>query len=363
MAKEIRVKIEGLNLSRIIDYLVSQGVILNRLIQKSKCVFFSINENCIEKLNKICEFECKKYIVISKNKIINILAKCKYYFGLIVAFLLIFCYLFSYQTIIFRVNVLNESNINYDLNQVYDLLENNKISVGSNKLKFKNYEIKKLILNSLEGISNCSVYYNGNILNVKIYPEKEQYVIDNGGLYSKYDAVITDFDIYSGDSNFKVGSVVKVGDLLVKFNDSAHANVKGKVYFSETMLFNERQQKMIFTGKNEKVKNVYLCNKLLIKQVKDIDYSNYLVKKCDFYINKDYLIPIKIEEIIYEEYEIQEEILKFENVENELKKNLHNEVIKKIPRSAEIKNITYSVVRDGELVRLDCFVEAIVDLI
>ena len=75
------------------------------------------------------------------------------------------------------------------------------------------------------------------------------------------------------------------------------------------------------------------------------------------------MIPIKIEEIIYEQYEIQEEILKFENVENELKKNLYNEVIKKIPSSAEIKNISYSVVRDGGLVRLDCFVEAIVDLI
>lgn len=363
MNDEIRVRIDGLNLSRIVEGLISQGVLLNNLKIKSKYILFSIKQNHVKNLNIVCRKEHKNYIVISRHGICNFLSKAKYFFGVLFAFVLVSCYLISFQSTIFKVNITNETNLEYDLDKVDLVLKSNNIGVGLNKFFIKSNKIEEIVFKNLGDISKCLVTYNGLILNIKIYPEKEKHQINEDGLYSKFDGVISDIELFSGKSDLKVGDTVKSGDLLVKSDGGARANIKGKVCFSEMKLFNERQEKVEFTGKVDKIKNIYFCNKNILKQQNDISFSKYLTKKCEFYICDNYFLPIKIEEILFFEYEIKEVILDFKEFEEQIKSELYNGVMNKIPDDVEIINKSYSVVREGDYVRVDCFVEAIVDLV
>ena len=55
MGEDVCVKISGLNLSRLIDRLVAQGVLIKNLESKSKYIKFEISSDNLTALNKICK--------------------------------------------------------------------------------------------------------------------------------------------------------------------------------------------------------------------------------------------------------------------------------------------------------------------
>lgn len=363
MKDEIRVRIDGLNLFRITDYLISCGVFLNDVIINNRYVLFTIKTKDRCHLDKICKFEHKKYHIVSSYGIKNIFMQLPKYFGVFLAFVLISCYMLSFQFVIFKINVSNDSNLNYDLNKVNNLLTSLGVEVGMNKNEYSAGEIENFLINNLNDISGASVSFDGLSLNIKVYPTTEKYEINEEGLFSKYDAVVTEINVYSGKSDIRVGQIVKQNDLLVKSSGGANASVKGKVYFTTSRLYNERQEKMIFSGNYQTSKNLFLFNKNLVKRQKRIDFTNYLTKKCVFYLCDNYLFPVKVETIYYFEYDMVEEIVKFETVEEQIKQELYDEAVSKIPNGSEICACTYSVVNEGELTRVDCYIETIVDLV
>ena len=182
-------------------------------------------------------------------------------------------------------------------------------------------------------------------------------------LFSKFDAVITDINVYSGNGKFNVGDIIKKGDMLVESSKSAEADIYGNVYFTSSILYNKNRQKIRFTGNYQVNKKYYLFNKILFKNENNIVFANYLTKKCDFYIMENYLFPLRCESEYCFEYEVINDIVEFETVEKDVKEKLYDEVVLNVPNNAKILNVYYSVVKEGDFTRVDCFVEANVNLI
>lgn len=363
MKNEVKIKIEGFNLNRIIDYLISKNILLTNLKINKKLMTFFIKKCDLIWLDKICKFEHKRYLILHEFGVVNFLKSLHNYLGCFLAIIVTVIYIYSFGSRIFKINILNSSQINFDLNLVADYLKRKDIDVGVNKYNISNKKLENEIVNNIDGVSGCFVGFNGGVLNVEIYPKNPKEEVNKIGLYSKFDAVISEIDVYSGSSNYSVGDVVKLGDLIVSSNENVDAKVKGKVYFSSTKIYNQRKQNKVFSGKYTLLRNVNLFNINLIKSRNTCNYSKYLEKNCVFYLFDKYLIPIKINETYCFEYDILEEFVEFEKVETEIKKQLYDEVILKIPEKAEIENCTYSIVKEGDLVRIDCYVEAIVDLV
>lgn len=363
MADKLKIKIYGFNLKQIIAYLIERGVFVFDLKIKSKYVLFNIYSKDKNILDKYCKIHNRKYEVIDDFSLKKKLKKLKLSFGCLFACLLTICYVVSFNYIIFDVNIYNDSNVDYDLSKVKGVLNENKIINGSIFVKQNRLEIENLILTKLDDIVGCSVDIVGGKLSVGIIPEIKKKENKNKQLFSKYDAVITEINIYSGESEYVVGSVVKADDLIVSSATQVEANVRGNVYFSSSLIYNKYKQNIKYTGRFLVNKKLFIFNKLLFKRQNNIYFSKYLTKKCDFYIMENYLFPIKCESEYCFEYEVFEEIVEFEKVENELKNKLYDEVCSKIPSDGKILNTYYSVVKEGDLTRLDCFVEANLSLI
>ena len=363
MCEKIKIKIYGFNQKHIVDYLIEKGVLVLDLKTKTKYIVFFIYLKDKVVLDKYCKIYNKKYEIVKVFSFKEKLKNVKFNLGMLFAFFLALCYVFSFNFIIFDVTVYNNTNINYDLNKINDVLKKHGIESGVLRKKINSSDIEFIVLNELNDIVGCGVEFIGGKININIVPEIIKKQTFQKQLISKYDAVITDIEVVSGKSDFKIGDIVKVGDLIVNSENIAEAKIKGNVYFSASLLYNRCIQKMKYTGNFFVDKTFYLFNKKLFKKQNYKHFSNYLTKKCDFYIMENYLFPIKCESVYYFECDVINEIVEFETVENDLKQKLYDEVCLKIPKDANILNTYYSIVKEGDFTRLDCFIEVNVGLI
>ena len=74
-------------------------------------------------------------------------------------------------------------------------------------------------------------------------------------------------------------------------------------------------------------------------------------------------LPIKCNKITFVEIEIKNKIVPFDEVEEKIKKQAFEEAKKKVFNSENIKNVTYSVVTENGITRVDCFIETIMELV
>lgn len=363
MKDVVRIKISGLNLTRLINKLIECGVLIDNLIIKSKHIVFEIDSCNIVKLKKICKQEHKTFIIIYRNGLKNLLFRLPYLFGSILALVIIMCYLISFNLFVSDIDIVNNSDISYDISKVDSLLASNGVKIGSSKIVVEKKYIEELLLTNLEDISACTVEYNGTKLKISIFPSILKNELIESDIYSKYDAVVVEADAYAGVMSVKVGDVVKSGDLLIKFNKGASGSVKGKVYFTSTKIYNENQEIIEYTGNYQTFREFSVFEKKLVKQQNICTFSKYMVKKCDFYPFDGYVIPLSCKLIYCYEYELKDKKIPFEDVESEIKLELYQKTLDKVPIGGVVNDYSYSIVKDGMYTRVDCFIEAIVSLI
>lgn len=359
----VQVKISGLNLIRIIDKLISKNVPIYNLTRKPKYIKFTISENRLDILNKICKNEHKFYKILQKNGFKQLIYKLPYMLGSFLIFILSYIYFFSTSLFINNVNISYNSNLTYNLENVKRLLSSNGINSGMKKNKYSISDIQNLIMLNIDDIEGCKVEYSGNNLDICVFPSVNKYENNTEDLYSNFDAVIESAEAYSGVLKVKKGDIVKKGDLLIENDLGASGKIKGKVYFTATKIYNEKQQNIIYTGNEYHVREYEVFDKIIIKSNKKCNFKQYLVEKHSFYINKNLFIPIKCNKIIYKEVKIEDIYIPFDSVEEETKKSVFEIAKSKVNDETSITNVTYSVVRDGSYVRIDCFIEAVIDLI
>ncbi len=360
---EIYVKIEGLNLARIAEKLISKGVMISNLKIKKTYILFSINQRYRAKLDKICKQEHKKYYIVKNTAIKRFFAKIPYLIGTFIPFCILFAVFYVFSNTIFEINLMVETSENFDLSNVKQILLNNNLMVGQSKKDFSPKEIEKIILENTKDVAGCEVFYDGQKLNITIFPMTEKIEISKDDLLSKYNAVVTKIEAFVGEENVKVGDVVKVGEILIKNNNGVQGEVKGKVYFSSTFIYNEEQEVFVETGNviSQKVYNI--ASFFDINSTSPVAFKNYKTEIIEQRVVKNLFLPIIEKKYIYKEVEIKEKLVLFEEVEEKIKNDLKEEVLKKLPVGATYENITYSIVKENNYVRVDCFVETEIDLI
>lgn len=362
MKNEVRVKISGLNLSRLIEKLISRNVFIDNLVSKKNYIKFTINQKDLSILNDVCKKEHKFYTIIYRNNFKQVLSKLPYMLGGFVALIIIYAYMFAFNLFVFEVNVKCESNLQINIEKVNEVLEENGIKAGMFKSKFSSKEIEKLILLELDDVAGCSVKKQGGKLNIYIYPAVIKEESDEKDRVSNYNGIITHIDVFAGEANVKVGDIVKKGDILILNKNGASGVVKGNVYFVSTIIYNENRQFIEKTGKIFIARDYSIFNKNIIKDTNLCTFSTYLTKKCSFYISNNYILPIICNETIYYETLIRNEVIPFEEVQKEILDKAYNDALSKVPSGAKENNVSYSIVKDGPYTRVDCFIECEVSL-
>lgn len=363
MSDLVCVKISGLNLLRIVDGLVKKNVFVSDVVTKQKYIKFVISEKDLPVLDKICKKERKFYTIIYKNGFKMLLSKMPYMLGTFLALVLTTIFIYSYSLFVFSVKLEYSSNLPYDLKKVNQVLLANGIVSGMKKKKFKTSDISNLIMLSVDDVEGCNVRFNGNVLKITIYPAIKKHEISSENIYSKFDGVVESAESFSGKLKVKAGDIVKKGDILIENDNGASGKVFGKVYFTATKIYNEKQQKISYTGKTFSIKDFLVMGKWEINSKAVCPFKKYEVINKSYYVSKNLFLPILCRERLYKEIEIGEIIVPFSDVEEKIKNEVFEQAKLKISDESAITNVTYSTVFEGGYTRVDCFVETLISLI
>ena len=131
-------------------------------------------------------------------------------------------------------------------------------------------------------------------MDIQIFLGEKKENVSVSNIYSKFNAVITDINIYAGNTNLKVGDLVKEGDLLIENNNGASGKILGKVYYTDCLIYNENQVIENKTGRFIETSDVLLFNKKLHKRIKNIEFMNYIEENCVFCVSKNNFLPISL---------------------------------------------------------------------
>lgn len=365
MSGSIKIRIEGLNSSKIVNQIIDHGIFLKNIKEKSKYIIFEIDQRDENEFKNVCKRFHKRFDVLSKNSFVEVIKRTKYYFGFVLAIILVSAFVFSFNLYVFDVSVKVSSNVKFDSKKIELLLKEQGVVAGVKKKDIDKLKLQKLILSSDESISACSVKEIGGKLEIEIIPAVLKEEVKKDNIYSKFNAVLTKVDVFAGKTSLKVGDLVKQGDLLIENDNGANGKIFGKVYFSDYLIYNENQQIKEFTGKIFEDKYFEMFDKRLNKCKQINKISNFIEEKCVFYVSKYNFLPLKYVKVYYKEFVYKDIVIKFLEKEKELKEKVYNDVLNKIDERFidKITNVTYSIISENNLTRLDCFVECEIDLV
>lgn len=359
----IEIKIYGLNLARLINKLLSCGVIIQNLVTKKKLIKFKIFQSDLEKLDKVCKSERKSYKIVSKTGPFEYIKRVPYLIGTLVALVICFSYIFSFSSFVFVVDAVCSNNENYDMSEVNSVLRKNEIVVGMRRKDVDISEIQTTLLLMIDDIEACTVELCGGKLKVSVFASTEKYEISTENVVSLYNAVIVSAECYVGTLKVKAGDVVQVGDVLIENNgDGAMGKILAKVYFTSTKIYNSNQQEIVQTGNYQVSRTYTIFGKNLSNDNFECKFTHYLEKNCVFYLMRNFFLPIVCTEKIYYETEIVEKTIPFDDVKEEIYADLYDEARSLLPESATESGTTYSVVTEGTYTRVDCFIETILNI-
>ncbi len=323
------IKVEGLNFDRLLREFNRLNITLFNVNKPSyKVMEFSITTLDYLKLKKIGILKNYKMQIISKRGIPKLKYGILKHLALTITGVVCFVIFLIFSNFTFKINVLGLETIKEQ--EIIELLKT--YNVKTNQINHKsNEEIEKFLKQNNEKISLVSVIKKGTnlIINIK---EKVDVITDTTPITAPYNMQITKLNVKQGTTKFKVGDIVKKGEIIVSsstilsngqtVNLTPIAEVEGETWINGTAEFETNKTELVRTGKKQKFSYFdFLGNKLFYK-IPAVKFEKFEEVVYNDYIFKNWFLPIKFVKTTY--YELKEKTTSYnfeENKEKLLKKS------------------------------------------
>lgn len=338
----VRVKLVGLNILKLYKKLRDNKIGLSNIFrEKYNTVFFDVN---IFKLKKLKSVLTNLNYELSVDKYYGF---CKWFFFLKMRLGIIFgCAIFLFVVLfsncfVWNIKIYGIDRIKRD--EVLSVLNSCGVKNGVFSSSFNLNELEDALLNNLQNISLVSVMKKGStiIVNVKEKLYVEQLDNNNSNIIANYSGVITKLNVVQGTTSFKVGDIVKIGEIIVggfyydvshnKVSCKANAEVTVKTWFSQSELYYKKIKINQKTGNFVRSSELKLFNQILHINNTSHNYKRYDTIVTEKYLFKNNILPIKlITTTIYETNEVVVE-QDFEKDKSTLLKEVKQKAKNKIP--------------------------------
>lgn len=366
------IEIEGMFIQRFINLCKSKSVaIIDSKIIKSTILrlkvliqdFESIEEICI-KTNSIYEIKKEKGLPI-------LIKKYKKRKGFAIAIIAIAIFIYINSLYIWNIDVnLNGDFKSLKVEDVENLLEENKIKIGSLKSKVNLKSLQNKISLNFDEISWVDIDVKGTNLildiekGVEKVEEKEENVYENlKEIISDKSGIIKKITVYSGTKMKNAGDQVAVGDILVKGEIEGKYSGKRDVfaradivienqikYEKEYTLEIEEKEK---TGNVQKNVEFYINNFKINLHKSLLNFENYdtIRESRKLKLFSNYYLPIEIVFQRFEEWRLVKKIYTKEELESKILTEIQEEFEHQYDVSSfdDIKIDKESILENGKL--------------
>lgn len=210
-----KIRVEGKNIKRFFKSCVNRNIILEDLILSEGLIYASVINSDLTEINKLVTKTNVEIRVLSTKgfpEVIKTLLKHPIKVSLSLLIVLIYMYL---NTCILKIVIDGNCGISEEI--ILSELKNSGIHFFSSIKKIDCGEIEHMILKNHEDIKWCSVFTNGNVLNILI---DEEDIIENKptsyqNCISNVYGTVKEIYIRSGYSKLRPGDTVMPGDILI----------------------------------------------------------------------------------------------------------------------------------------------------
>lgn len=366
-------KIKGVNLEKCFNNLIKNKIKLKNIIKnQDNTAEFYINY----KNDKVLKQNLNKFnITILEEKDFGV----QYFFrnlffrvGLISACIISLIFLFISQMFIFKIEIYGNDKLSKT--EIISELEKLGVNSFTPKSSLNLSMLESELLENMPEISLVSIITKGNSLIVnlqeKVINDEYQNVGNFEALKATASGRIKSINLKQGTLKVKVGDIVKEGDILVepyiidssgeKRSVKAEAEILAEIWFEARVTHYDSSMKTIKTGNKIVKDNIFFLNLPIYVDKKEVTFTEYEVSKNIINLS-NFLIPIKIERITYEEITTIKEEIPFEDVKDELileAKNLalekakNNSVVDEyhtVTSNAGVTSISYVIVAEGDI--------------
>lgn len=361
-------RLSGLNLDRLIDRLRQKKYKLKNITKHAKCI---VNIEILSKkyndLIKICNFyniKCEKIGEYGlKYNSLRLIWRMGVFVGVFLSlFFVIFC-----SSFIWNVNVTIDGAQTSSLNVecIKEYLSLKGIKIGCKLQNVDEAFIKRDLLSSYEDIQNLTVKKNGVNLDVKFTIKEESQKNQKTAICADKDGILEKLDVFAGISLYKIGSVVKKGDVIVQpdITGICAADVYIKTWVQESEVGFLTKQTLRRTGKKQVKNNMFFGNQVVTTNNNESKFESFEIEEKDIYISHNCFLPIKIKNKTYYELETIEETLSLEELIEDLKESLSEKIKSNLPSGIELDNLRYSVYEEAGSVRVVASSEIVYKLV
>lgn len=332
-----KIKVKGLNQEKYINRIIKDIKIYDYdRISKDEFIF-GVEYSDLKKTKKILIENNFEIIEIKKLGFYKLFLNFFSSIGLIVGFLLSLILIFFQNIYIKNYQIVGNKDLS--TKEIIYFIKDNFVS-NKNKINVKDVEIS--LVNEFENISYVSVIIKGQtlVVNIKEKLLPSEIYGDFSPLFALFDGKITKVELVSGTLNIKVGDIVKKGDILVfpYILDSQGRNKEveacAKVY-AETwnmgvVEYFDKYYETTRTGKKIENSEVTLCGLEIYKNKKENKFKLFEEESYSQDLNKNIILPFKLNKHII--YELESVLIEkpFESVKEEVIDKARLNALKKL---------------------------------
>ena len=370
----IRINVEGFYIEKFINICRQNGIFLWGIKrEKASIMHTNISIKDFKKIKRITkQINCRVHIERKKGLpfFLDRYKKRKIFVIGLIAILLI---IFGTSNFVWNIEVVGNEKINKD--ELIQELKEQGLEIGTPKREINKNEIINTIRLKRNDVSWVGINIKGTNVTVKIVETEEKPEIINQDEYcnivANKDALIQKIDSTKGTSVVKEGDLVKKGSILIggwmegKYTGVRYVHgagkVMGKVWYTETVRVQLKEEKTEKTGKEEKKYRINFNNfqinlyKTLSKFEKyDTIYTDKKVK-----IFSDFYLPVS-----FTECNNFETISKTEEYTQEEAKNIaieraEKKLAEQVTNSDDIQDKKINVITTNDYVEVEVIYEVL----
>ena len=366
---KIKAEIEGLNLDRFLNTLFEKSIAVQNVERPAyNKLIFECKKSDFNEIKKLLETFKIEFKIVGWSGLLYWVRSNWYRFGLLIG--VIFAIYASFYVTGFYWNVEVEvDTLNPEMvAKVTDYLNSQNLKVGAKIRDVSTRDIERLILKNIDDCAMVVVENEGVTLKVFVKQAENGRSLSNSNIVAGFSGVIEEINLGSGTLLVNIGDAVVEGQPLIQSGNvgdvfmEARGEIVAKCLISGDAVGSTQLKTEKRTGNCVTVAFIEVMGKKFYSsEMTEIDaqncFSNYEIEEEECQLSKNNLVPIKKTCITY--YEIEEvcDIINIEQLTEDLKSTAYNVAKAKLPNGAPELGITYSVINQGELVRVVCNIE------
>lgn len=371
---KILLKINGLNLNRLLNTLNAKGVFIYDLDRSEyDRATFGVDNANFSVVKEHIKQNGLNYEIIGGSGLLYFLKTNWYRFGLLLGLIASVVAIYIATSYYWEVRVEVDSGNAEIVAEVNKILEEEGLVVGGQIKKIQTRDIERMMLERVEESALVVVTHEGVKLNIFIKEATKPESLSENGIVASFSGVIEQIDLSSGNLLVNIGDAVTKGELLIssgKVGDvfmEAHGSIIARVLVEGDSVGGLNKITTVRTGNYVEVVYIEAFGKKfysseMTEEQAEIQYVDFEVEKSEVALTQNNLLPIKKNVLRY--YEISEKCvtISYEQLIEELSANAYTMAESRMPVGAESLSVSYKVVEDGSLYKVVCSIETRIDI-